>query len=354
MMMIAAVARIHEPGHKFDYVPVLEGAQGIGKSTFWRFLAFDQYFTELHGDITNRQKMVETMSGNFIVEFGELATLYRREADEAKDFISGTKDQVRLAYRRNPAVFKRQNIFVASTNKKEYLKDPTGNRRYWPIRCDITQARFVTTLDKMVAEGAKVDREKLEPGTDTASPMIDTERLRAEVPQLWAEAVAAYDEMRKERPQSKGDLFLTLNGKAAAEAKAKQDERQEMTQEDVLAEEIGRKLNEPMTISNFAPDHVDSRFSSTGPEPSGVWQIVNYSQIWEDILGRKDSLEGRNVKLLSGALDLLEGWSYVGRVRHDNWHGRYRTWVRDGVSFSKSTPVFKLVDEPEDDDDLPL
>ena len=129
--MCGAVARIYRPGIKFDYMLVLTGAQGIQKSSFLSVLAKD-WFTDSIQDVEGNQA-VEKLMNSWIVEFGELQAFSKSEANAIKRFITSQEDRTRLAYDRRSSYLKRQCVFAGTTNKSEFLKDDTGNRRYWPV-----------------------------------------------------------------------------------------------------------------------------------------------------------------------------------------------------------------------------
>lgn len=134
--LIGAVARVFNPGIKFDTMLVLEGEQGIGKSTLISILGGEWY-----GDIgiTDSDKdTIDAMRGNWIIEVSEMVCSRKVETDKLKSFLSRTTDRVRLAYRRNAEDYPRQSIFIGTINPEEgsgYLKDVTGNRRFWPVVC---------------------------------------------------------------------------------------------------------------------------------------------------------------------------------------------------------------------------
>lgn len=131
--LIAAVARVFEPGIKFDHVLVLEGIQGLGKSYMWNILA-NPWFTDAPLHIQDKSA-IEVMRGKWIIELAEMDTLTRYESQTIKGFLSRTEDRCRMAYERTTQNFPRQNIFVGSLNPEltGWLKDRTGNRRYWPV-----------------------------------------------------------------------------------------------------------------------------------------------------------------------------------------------------------------------------
>lgn len=150
--LVAAVARIYEPGIKFDHVLILEGFQGKGKSTALRILAGDKWFTDGLGDI-HQKDVVDQMTGKWIIELGELASIKKSDVEGVKAFLSRQTDRVRMPYGRRSADFPRQSIFIGSTNNDEYFIDETGNRRYWPVK--ILEADFKwlkTNRDQLWAE----------------------------------------------------------------------------------------------------------------------------------------------------------------------------------------------------------
>lgn len=131
--LIAAVARVFEPGVKFDHVLVMEGVQGLGKSYMWDALA-KPWFTDAPLHIQDKSA-IEVMRGKWIVELAEMDALTKYESQTIKGFLTRTEDRCRMAYDRTTKNFPRQNIFVGSLNPElnGWLKDKTGNRRYWPI-----------------------------------------------------------------------------------------------------------------------------------------------------------------------------------------------------------------------------
>ena len=129
--LCAAVARVYEPGIKWEHVLTFEGNQGIGKSTACEMLA-GAWFSDSIGDITQKDA-VEAMRGKWIIELGELANLTKADIEPVKAFLSRKVDNIRKAFRRKGEPFPRQCIFVGTTNKDDYLRDETGNRRTWPV-----------------------------------------------------------------------------------------------------------------------------------------------------------------------------------------------------------------------------
>jgi hypothetical protein len=148
--LISAVARVFKPGCQVDTTLILEGEQGMGKSSALRILAGDEWYTGSKFTVGDKDARL-VMSRKWIVEVQELASLRKADIETLRAFLTETHDTFRLTYGRKVETFPRRAIFVGTTNEfEEYLTDPAGNRRYWPVRC--------TEVD---LEALKADREQL-------------------------------------------------------------------------------------------------------------------------------------------------------------------------------------------------
>jgi predicted P-loop ATPase len=132
-MMKAHVQRIRQPGSKVDHMVVLEGAQGIGKSRALEIIGGEGY-TQLHSAFGTKDA-IEEIQGKSLVEVAELVSYSAREAEATKAFLSTRVDRYRPPYGRHAVDAPRQCIFVGTTNENSYLRDPTGARRFFPLRC---------------------------------------------------------------------------------------------------------------------------------------------------------------------------------------------------------------------------
>ncbi|MFV0382342.1 MAG: VapE domain-containing protein [Breznakia sp.] len=138
--LTAAVKRVYEPGCKFDYMVVLYGPQGVGKSyIIYRLSKMQTWFTDNVKTFKGKEAH-EAIQGKWLCELGELSALKRSDIEISKQFISMQSDTYRKAYDRNPTDNPRTCIFFGTTNKQEFLKDNTGNRRYWPLDVNILLA----------------------------------------------------------------------------------------------------------------------------------------------------------------------------------------------------------------------
>ena len=135
--LVAAVARIYEPGIKFDHIIVLNGKQGIGKSTLFSRLGGRWFSDSLTISDMRDKSAAEKLQGYWILELGELAGIRKMEVEVVKSFISRTDDKFRQSYGVNVESHPRQCIIVGTTNSTGgFLRDITGNRRFWPVRVD--------------------------------------------------------------------------------------------------------------------------------------------------------------------------------------------------------------------------
>lgn len=157
--LVGAVARVLDPGCKNDTMMVLEGPQGILKSSMVRDLCGEEWFSDQIGDITNKDSS-QLIQGRWMIEVPEMDKFSRQETNAVKDFLSRREDRYRPPYGRNVITRPRRGVFVGTINPTGvgYLKDPTGGRRFWPVK--------VTAIDLSAIQDARS--------------------------QLWAEAVHLY------------------------------------------------------------------------------------------------------------------------------------------------------------------
>lgn len=182
--MISAVARVMRPGCQVDHMMVLEGVQGSRKSTALRVLVGEEWFRNSPIDLRNKDAAM-ALRGCWVYEFDELDAFRGRDATRVKSFITLRVDSYRPAYGRAIVDIPRECAFVGSTNEDRYLADPTGNRRFWPVRCGV----------------------------------IDIPGLTEARDQLWAEAYARY---------CAGELWHVESAGLVEQFKAAQAEREEV------------------------------------------------------------------------------------------------------------------------------
>lgn len=156
--ILAMVKRVFEPGCQWDYVLVLEGTQGKYKSSAARALAGDKWFMDNLPDLKDKDSMLN-LQGKWLIELGELANVKRTDFNLVKAYLVRRTDTVRPHYGRLVNDVPRQSVFIGTVNEGQYLKDPTGNRRYWPVKvglCDV--AGLTSVRDQLFAEAMHIYR----------------------------------------------------------------------------------------------------------------------------------------------------------------------------------------------------
>ncbi len=199
LILLASICRVIYPGYKWDYAPILEGPQGVRKSTFIKILYSEEWFGELTAQMVSDKNAVEQMLGKWGMELPELANMRTQETEVIKGFITRQQDEVRLTYDRRMSKFKRQCVYWGTTNSRVYLKDRSGNRRFWPL--------------KVMVE------------------LIDTDKLMTMRNPLWAEAWHEFQVLLKAAGRVE---FIKLE--LSPEARAEAENLQELVREEDSSE----------------------------------------------------------------------------------------------------------------------
>lgn len=141
LWMLGAVARVYEPGCKFDYTMIFTGPQGLGKSTFLKIMALNDSWFNDSLDSLDSDKAAQSLMGSWIVELAELKSLARTAGgvESVKRFLTAVQDKYRVPYERRADIFLRQCVFAGTTNKSDFLQDETGNRRFLIIQTGVNK-----------------------------------------------------------------------------------------------------------------------------------------------------------------------------------------------------------------------
>lgn len=296
-MMVAAVARIYEPGIKFDSVVVLNGPQGMGKSSFFAKLGGKWFSDSLTISDMKDKAAPEKLQGYWILELGELAGLKKMDVETVKAFITRQDDKFRHSYGYSVEDHPRQCIIVGSTNNGDgFLRDVTGNRRFWPVTCT------------------------------TNSPHHPWE-VESVVPQLWAEAYMLYRAGEKLFLSPEGEKQASMEQTAALESDVR---------EGMIAEYLGKLLPEDWDRMDLAERRGFLRGDPfTGGNRVGTVQrtTVCAVEIWAECFGKDPSTIKRSDTYdIFGMLMKIGGWEkYSGNKNASlkrGFYGTQRCFVR--------------------------
>lgn len=303
--MCGAVARVMDPGVKFDTAIVLYGSQGLGKSLILERLG-RKWFNNSLVDIKTKDAL-EQIQGSWIVELAELAPTYKNDNEIVKAFISRTSDRFRSPYGRRTEEYPRQCVFAGSTNNLMFLKDRTGNRRFWPI-----------TGDK--------DR-KAKNSWDLSKDEID---------QLWAEAFVYWSEGEP----------LVLEGALEEEALRIQLSHTEGGELVGLIEEyLDMLLPEDWeTMDIYDRRDYVANYGDDDHCGSVQRERVCALEIWCEVLGGdRKNLQNAKAREIIDILQSIKGWSpyskSVGKMRFGKMYGVQRAFIRDASTLQNKAKM---------------
>ena len=293
-LFAAAVARVYQPGIKFDCLTVIDGAQGIGKSTLLKELVGDEYYSETLSltDLDDKTG-AEKLQGYWVIEIGELAGMKKADVEKVKGFLSTTDDKYRPSYGRVVESHPRQCVVIATVNgERGYLRDITGNRRFWIIKC----------------------RQK-----EQARKWSFTKEERD---QIWAEAVALW----------RGGEKLYLEDTELPAAEALQREAMELDERQGIVEEY---------LNTLLPDNWDGmdlyerrnylsvQYDPTQPRGTTVRKAVSNVEIWAECFGKNPSeMKPADSYAIAALMMRVEGWERTEKIRRIPVYGRQRLYLK--------------------------
>ena len=290
--LVGAVARVFNPGVKFDLVLTLIGEQGTGKSTLVKSLG-KQWFSDTFLTVQGKEAL-EQIQGAWIIEMAELSGLRKAEVEAVKHFISKQEDTFRPAYARTSETYLRQCIFVGTTNNKSFLRDPSGNRRFIPIDIHDIKLGDNPPLKEFVSSKELID-------------------------QIWAEAVYLF---KKKEP-----LFLSKEAEKIAYQEQRNhsetDERIGLV-EDYLEKSIPEDWDEK--------DIYERRSYLSDPlTPKGKNErdYVCVAEIWCECLGKeKEDMDRYKTRDINDILRGLEYWEQSSSTRNFKIYGKQKYYAR--------------------------
>jgi len=292
--LCAAVTRIWTPGVKYDYILVLNGPQGIGKSTLICKLGGEWYSDSLNLSDMNDKTAAEKLQGYWILEIGEMAGMRKADIEKVKAFVSRQDDKYRASFGRRVTPHPRQCIFFGTTNSENgYLRDITGNRRFWTVKT---------------------------PGTGRLKPWQLTAE---EVRQIWAEVLTLVDHGEK--------LYLDVD----LEAQAQREQKDAMEQDDregLVKEYLERRLPDNWDSldvfdrRNYLRDYC----KPNQPEGVKVRETVSNLEIWCECFGKpKEDIKPSDSYAIAAIMLRMEGWRKTDERETQPIYGRQRLYKRE-------------------------
>lgn len=291
--LCAAYMRVYNPGIKFDYLPVFNGAQGIGKSTLISKLGMEWFSDSLTLSDMNDKTAAEKLQGYWIHEIGELAGMKKADLDKVKAFVSRCDDKYRASFGKRVTPHPRQCVFFGTTNSENgYLRDITGNRRFWNV--------------KVSGKG------KYKPW-DLTQEVVD---------QIWAEVT-----------------ILALAGEKlyldpALESFAQEEQREAMEQDD--REGLVREYLDMLLPASWNDmdiyrrrDYFRDPLDPTRPEGVNRRNSVSNIEIWCECFGKaKEDIQPKDSYAIAAIMKRLKDWEKTpDRVRIPVY-GQQRVYVR--------------------------
>lgn len=298
--LVASVARVFEPGCKFDNMPTLIGPEGVYKSTLIAKLG-GEWFSDCLGDVHGKEGM-ESLRGVWLMEIAELSALRKADQEAVKRFTSSTVDIYRPAYGKQLVRFPRQCTFWPTSNKYDFLAGPDKHRRFWPIK---TRAQEPT---KWVFEDL--------------TPL--------EIGQIWAEAVHYY----------KAGETLYLPDDVAKLADAAREEHREVDDRAGIVEKyLSAKL--PENWAELSMYDRRSFISGEGIEEAGTVdrEFVCVAEIWCEALGcMHRDMNAQNTKFIHDIMKKMPGWEATNTTKRFGAYGPQRAYKNTMKNGSKNDP----------------
>ncbi len=292
-MFVGAVARVFNPGVKFDLVLTLVSTkQGTGKSSFLKAIGGD-WFSDTFITVQGKEAF-EQLQGSWIIEMAELSGLRKADIEATKHFISKQEDIFRPAYARTSETFPRQCVFVATTNESTFLRDPSGNRRFLPVPIHNVRLTDNPELKSFINDQDLID-------------------------QYWAEAVHKYRKGETLYLSPEAEKIANIEQKLHSET----DERKGLI-EDYLERRLPEDWDDLDIFERraFLEDPLSERGTVTR-------MFVSVAEIWCECLGKsKEDMDRYKTREINDILRSLEDWDQVNSTRNFKIYGKQKYYSR--------------------------
>lgn len=291
--LCAAYMRVYHPGIKFDYLPVFNGAQGIGKSTFISNLGMEWFSDSLTLSDMNDKTAAEKLQGYWIHEIGELAGMKKADLDKVKAFVSRCDDKYRASFGKRVTPHPRQCVFFGTTNSENgYLRDITGNRRFWNVKVS---------------------------GKSKYKPWDMTKEV---VEQIWAEVILLAKAGEK--------LYLD----PSLESFAQEEQREAMEQDDregIVREYLDMLLPDAWDDMDMYRRRDYFRDPTDPTRPEGVRKRTEVSnlEIWCECFGKpKEDIKSSDSYAIAAIMKRLKDWEKTDVRKRIPAYGQQRVYIR--------------------------
>lgn len=315
--LVACVARVFEPGTKFDNMLIQIGPQGCGKSTILNLLGGEWFSDSFSFKMIGNKQAEEQLQGSWLMEVPELDGMSKADTEAAKSFLSRREDRYRVAYGKRLAFFPRQCVPFGTSNKDTPLRDNSGNRRFWPVKVAINQP----------------------------TKNVFTDLTILEVHQIWAEAYILY--------LNKEPLYLNKEVRELAEQQqAEHTERDD--REGLIEEYLETLLPEGWEDMDLWARREYLKGDSEMKEKGTIRRTrVCAAEIWCEILGgTQKEMTRYNTMDVHNIMRKIDGWHLHKTKAKVKGYGVQRAYYRNGEEDQQRLPSGRLSATVIDDEDL--
>jgi putative DNA primase/helicase len=285
--LVAAVARVFQPGVKFDYVLTLIGDQGKRKSSLLKKLGKDWFTDTFNLHMLQGKEGYEQIRGVWLVEIGEMAGMAKAEVERIKGFISAQEDRYRMAYGRRVENYPRQCVFFGTTNKPDFLRDQTGNRRFWPVQIN----------------------------PDEAIKNVFKDLTDIEIDQVWAEAVELY---------RKGESLYLPDALEKIAISVQKEHTEEHPWTGLIQQYLDTKVPDSWHKMNRYERLAYLQGDELQAEGNRYQDRICVLELWSEALARREAIDEKSAAVIRSIMRNMDCWKEEPRVMRYGIYGVQR------------------------------